>query len=116
MRRMFAVLVLSAAAGCGAVGRGDPHPDALVGRITTAGRPVKSVVVTAYGPDGKPAGGMTNDDGVYTIPNPPKGKLTFQIMSPGAGKPPFPARYSTRSNDLSVDYSGGKQTFDMELS
>ncbi len=118
MSRMLTVLAACAAAaavGCGAIGRSDPHPDALTGRITTGGQPVKSVMVTVTGPDGAPAGGTTNDDGVYTIPNPPKGKLKFRLVAPGGGKAPFPTRYATPSNDLTFEYGGGKETYDMDL-
>src|SRR4051794_25740176 len=99
MFRVLSVLALFTAvgtiAGCGAGAR-DANPEALTGKITFNGQPVKAVTVTAISPAGA-AGGTTNDDGVYTIPNPPKGKLQFQLVSPGSGKAPFPAKY-TRPN------------------
>ena len=117
MLRTIPVLILFAAvcavAGCGAGAR-EANPDALTGKITYNGQPVRSVTVTAMSPSG-PAGGTTNDEGVYTIPNPPKGKLTFQLVSPGSGKPSFPVKYTQPNGELSFEYTGGKQTYNMDL-
>ena len=117
LRTLFVLSLFVASAvsaGCGAAAR-EAHPDVLVGKITHNGQPVKSVTVTVLGPGGSPAGGTTNDEGVYTIPNPPKGTLTFQLVAPGSGKPPFPVKYTKPNNDLRVEYTGGKQTYDMDL-
>jgi hypothetical protein len=112
---VLSLFVASAvSAGCGAAAR-DAHPDVLVGKITHNGQPVKSVTVTVFGPDGSPAGGTTNDEGVYTLPSPPKGQLKFQLVAPGSGKPPFPVKYTQPNNDLTFEYTGGKQTYDMNL-
>jgi hypothetical protein len=117
MQRMFAITALlalsGAIAGCGAGAR-EANPDALTGKITYNGQPLKAVTVMAIG-GGTPAGGTTNDEGVYTIPNPPKGKLKFQLTAPGSGKTPFPAKYTKPDNDLSFEYTGGKQTYNMDL-
>ena len=111
---LFVASAVSAGCGIGAKQQ-EAHPDALVGKITHNGQPVKAVTITVLGPDGTPAGGTANDDGTYTIPNPPKGQLKFQLVAPGSGKPPFPAKYTQPNNDLTFDYTGGKQTYDMNL-
>lgn len=116
-RVLFALPVLVAlvaGAGCGANGSREAHPDALTGKVTFNGQPVKSVTITAIGPDGKPYGGTTNEEGVYTIPSPTKGRLEFQLIAPG-GKAAFPEKYTKPKNGLSFEYAGGKQTYDMEL-
>lgn len=119
MRSMFTILSLSvvafAGAGCGAFNGRQANPDALIGRITHNGQPMKSVTLMATGSDGTPVGGTTNDEGVYTIPNPPKGNLQFQLVSPGSGKPVFPTKYTKPNNGLGCQYTGGRQTYDMDL-
>jgi len=119
VRRVFPVLVLfvalGASAGCGIGGAREAHPDALVGKITHNGQPMKSVAIFVIGPAGETAGGTTNEEGVYTIPSPPKGKLKFRLISPGSGKPRFPVKYTLPNNDLSFEYTDGKQTYDMDL-
>ena len=61
MLRVLSVLglfaALAASAGCGAGAKQEAHPDALVGKITHNGQPVKAVTITVLGPDGTPAGG-----------------------------------------------------------
>ncbi|QJW96610.1 carboxypeptidase-like regulatory domain-containing protein [Frigoriglobus tundricola] len=108
------VPVLALAAGCGAIGGLEAHPDALTGKITYNGQPVKSVALTVTGPDGKPSGGATNDEGVYTIPNPPKGTLQIQLSAPG-GKAAFPVKYTKPNSGLSVAYTGGRLTHNIDL-
>lgn len=117
MRRLFAIpllfALLAAITGCGAGAR-DANPEALTGKVTFNGQPVKAVTITVLG-SGAPTGGTTNEEGVYTIPNPPKGQLQFQLVAPGSGKAPFPVKYTKPNNGLSFEYTGGKQTYDMEL-
>jgi hypothetical protein len=104
------------AVGCGGIDSSrQAHPDALVGKLTYNGQPLKSVILTATGVDGTLAGGTTNEEGVYTIPSPPRGKLQLQLSAPGTGKLPFPAKYTKPNSDLTTEYTGGKQTFDIEL-
>jgi hypothetical protein len=107
------LLAATALAG-GCVGSKPAHPDSLGGKITTNGQPVRSIVVTVSGSDGKSAGGMTNEEGVYLIPDPPKGKLAFQLSPPG-GKATFPRKYTKPNNGLAFEYTGGTQTYDLDL-
>jgi hypothetical protein len=109
---LLASLTLSA--GCGIGGGREANPEALTGKVTANGQPVKSVTLTVTGPDGKTAGGTTSEAGTYTIPNPPKGALKFQFVAP-AGKATFPVKYTKPGNDLAFEYTGGKQTYDIDL-
>ena len=108
-------LALGLLTGCGGTGGREAHPDALTGKVTYNGQPVKSVALTVTGPDGKAVGTTADDQGVYTIPSPPKGQLQFQLAAPGGGKLPFPEKYTKPNNGLSVEYAGGRQTYDIEL-
>lgn len=100
-------------AGCSQSG-GDAHPDSLSGKITFQGQPVPEATMIVTGSDGKTAGGSANAAGEYLIPEPPKGKLKFQFF-PGAKKDSIPMKYLKPDNDLSFEFIGGKQTYDIDL-
>jgi len=102
--------------------------DVLTGKVTLNGAPAKNVTVTVAGADGLPANAATGDDGVYSIPNPPQGTLQVRVTGfvptppPGVKAPPpppgstsVPARYTKPNNGLSVEYTGGKQSYDIEM-
>lgn len=115
-RRLISLVALMTAAifvaGCGTTK--EANPEALTGKVTANGQPVRSTTLTVTGPDGKTAGGTTNEEGVYTIPTPPKGNLSFLFIPPG-GKATFPTKYTKPGNGLSFEYQGGKQTYDLDL-
>lgn len=116
MRKMWTALTALAvmtAIGCGA-GGGVAHPDALSGKVTAGGKPVASATLVVTGPEGQSSGGTTNDDGTYLIPEPPKGKLSFQFIMT-SNKSLIPAKYSKPNNGLTFDYTGGSQTYDIDL-
>lgn len=98
--------------GCGK--NQEANQDSLTGKVTVNGQPVKTTVITVTGPDGKPSGGTTNDEGVYLIPNPPKGELKFTFV-PSGPKSGIPDKYTRPNNDLKFTYTGGKQTYDIDL-
>jgi hypothetical protein len=109
---LLAVAALTLAAGCDS-GR-DAHPDALSGKVTSKGQPVQYATIIVTGPDGRTAGGTTNEAGEYTIPSPPEGALTFHF-APAGKKSTVPAKYAKANNGLSFTYTGGKQTYDIDL-
>ncbi len=100
----------------------------LSGTITVGGVPASEVTLVAIGPDGVEATGLTDGTGKYRIENPPKGALRFRLGSqvppppPGVQAPPpppdaanIPAKYRTAKNELTFEYTGGKQTYDFDL-
>lgn len=110
---VFIFLCGTISIGCNQSG-GDAHPDSLSGKITLQGQPVAEATMVVTGPDGKTAGGSANSAGEYVIPEPPKGVLKFQFF-PGAKKDSIPQKYLKPDNGLSFEYTGGKQTYDIEL-
>ncbi|VTR99110.1 carboxypeptidase-like regulatory domain-containing protein [Tuwongella immobilis] len=115
MRAIAFALVAGLMIGCsGGSTSNDDTAESINGKITFKGEPVKGVTLIVKSADGKDAGGSTNEVGEYTIPSPPKGKLGFMLI-PAGGKAAFPAKYTKAGNDLSFDYQGGKQTFNIEL-
>ena len=100
--------------GCGDGGNSkDDTLQSISGKVIFKGEPVKSTTIVVSGPNNASAGGTSNEQGEYIIPNPPTGLLKFQLIP--AGKVPFPAKYTKANNDLTFDYQGGKQTFNLEL-
>ncbi|MDB5308938.1 MAG: hypothetical protein JWO38_3140 [Gemmataceae bacterium] len=111
----FAGCVLAVlAAGCGKAGK--EHGE-LTGKVTMNGRSPGVLTLVVTGPDGKTAGGNTNDAGEYRIPDPPQGDLKFQVIAPRqVGKPPaVPAKYGKQGNGITYSYTGGNQTYDIDL-
>ena len=114
---ILAAAVLATAVGCDGTS-GEAHPDSLVGTVTLDGTVVPSESLIVTGPNGEVAGGSTNDAGEYLIPDPPKGQLKVQFMPPVRGnrnKPMIPIKYTKPGNDLGIEYTGGKHTYDIEL-
>jgi hypothetical protein len=116
LRGLALMLILLVVAGCG----GQPvNPDAaniLSGRVTHKGNPVPNLTLVVSGPDGSKRGGSTNDQGEYRIPNPPQGKLSFQFIEAGRpGSSAIPKKYAQPNNGVNYDYTGGLQTFDIQL-
>jgi hypothetical protein len=109
---LLAVAALALAAGCES-GR-EAHPDSLSGKVTFKSQPVPYATIIVTGPDGRTAGGTTNEAGEYTIPSPPEGELKFHFP-PAGKKSPVPAKYAKANNGLSFTYTGGKQTYDIDL-
>jgi hypothetical protein len=129
MKRLHVLSILLSAAlpaaGCSSGPDGD---NVLTGTVTRNGQPVKNVTVTVGVKDGPEANAVTGDDGEYRIPNPPKGALQVRVTAltppppPGTKAPPpppgsitIPPRYTKADNGLSVEYTGGKQTYDIDL-
>lgn len=120
MRIMILCTAALTAAAVGCDSASDATPNALVGKVTLGGQPLASESITVIGPGGEVSGGTTNADGDYLIPDPPTGQLTFQLMPQDPGRRPakggIPAKYTKPGNDLGVEYTGGRQTYDIELS
>ncbi|HJZ58715.1 MAG TPA: carboxypeptidase-like regulatory domain-containing protein [Gemmataceae bacterium] len=112
MRYLLAGLVAAMAIGCGAQTAGK---NTLSGKVTAHGRPVADVALVVTGPDGKTSGGTTNPEGVYLIPDPPKGQLQFHFIPAGPAKKSVPEKYVKPGNGLGLEYTGGKRTYDIEL-
>lgn len=90
----------------------------LTGRITSGGQPIPFLNLMASGPKGYNTGGSTNENGEYTMPEPPKGLLRFQVFIPG--KLPkgvtITEKYAKADGSgLTFEYKGGRQTFDIDL-
>ncbi|VTT98388.1 unnamed protein product [Gemmataceae bacterium] len=112
-------------AGCGGQ-RSAEETHALVGSITVAGQPARDVMIVARGSDGKDYSGVSDATGKYQIDNPPIGTLRITLASATPPPPPgvkgagasrepryVPAGYSGTSADLTVEFTGGTQVFDI---
>jgi hypothetical protein len=53
-------------AGCGKNGKLKTYP--VAGSVTSKGQPLSNAVVTFFPPSGRPAAGITNAQGEFTIP------------------------------------------------
>lgn len=126
LARLAPALLAALLAGCdgGGAGTGERTPNVLSGTVRLNGDPVEFVMLVAAGPDGTEVSGPHLPGGRYEIENPPAGRLTFRFAAappdagPPGGRPPksgIPAKYFTARNDLSFEYAGGKQTYDIEL-
>lgn len=113
--RLAAWFLAALTTGC--VARSDKDHGELSGKITLNGQPVGVLTLIVTGPDGKTSGGNTNEAGEYRIPDPPQGNLSFQFVAPRqAGKQPaVPAKYGKPGNGVTFTYTGGNQTYDIEL-
>src|SRR4051794_6203038 len=121
------------ASGCGGV------RNSVSGKVTFGGRPVAGMV-TFVGADGKEATAPINPDGSYTVVNPPAGQVQVVVKNfPGmaGGNQPKPnprlpqlpgsvttaaplgvappAKYAAPSPALTFTVTGGRQTYDVEL-
>lgn len=127
MRARFLVVlvpVMFGLAGCGS--KGGRSSEVLSGRLTLSDQPISHATVVAATGD-KEVSGPTSRDGVYMIYAPPKGTLRFKVYTvpppppgrqpppPLPGQPVIPAKYQRFDNELSFEYMGGKQTFDIAL-
>ena len=114
---ILSAVVLATAVGCDRTS-GEAHPDSLVGKVTLGGAVVPSESLIVTGPNGEVAGGSTSDAGKYLIPDTPKGRLKVQFMPPVRGnrnKPMIPMKFTKPVNDRGIEYTGGKQTNDVEM-
>jgi hypothetical protein len=120
MRRCFQLTALLGAAlalasgGCG--NQNTSGKNLLSGTVKADGQLVPDVPLVVTGPDGKTAGGMTDPKGEYIIPDPPQGKLQFHFMPAGPSAKLIPKKYTKTGNGLEFDYTGGKQTYNVEMS
>jgi hypothetical protein len=128
MRRATKCLVVFGGfvvAGCGGQRSAD-ETHALVGNITVAGQPARDVMIVARGSDGKDYSGVSDTTGRYQIDNPPIGPLRITlapatpppppgVKAVGASREPryVPAGYSGNNADLTVEFTGGTQVFDI---
>jgi hypothetical protein len=82
------------------------------------GNPVPRATVCAVREDKSEVSAQTTLDGKYSLTGLPVGKLQFKVVgSPSAvpGMPQVPDRYKKLNNGLGFEYSGGRQTFEIEL-
>lgn len=112
--------------GCGQ-SDGDSPKESLTGKVMFDDKPVSMATVVAIGSDQKEVSAQSDDNGEYRLANPPHGSLKFQVytippappgvksgpMPPGMTK--LPAKYSKPDNELSYDFQGGNQTYDITL-
>ena len=125
MRHLCVAAIALAVAGCGAA-EVDPVADVLTGAVSLDGKPANFTMIIAAGTGGKEVSGPRRPDGTFRIENPPKGPLAFRFAD---GPPPpgprgvapsatgnIPPKYLAAGNGLTFDYTGGKKTFDIELS
>jgi hypothetical protein len=116
-------VLLAAGIGCG---RMDSERNTIAGKMTLNGQPIQSATVFVTGPDDAVASGPVSG-GNYTIRRAPVGPLRFRVVSVPPPPPgsriklktdtgaSIPERYQSSDNELSLDYKGGKQIFDIAL-
>ncbi|HTU21065.1 MAG TPA: hypothetical protein VMG10_23635 [Gemmataceae bacterium] len=124
--RFLAILVPLVLGLAGCEGKSGRSSEVLTGRLMLNDQPVSHATVVASVGD-KEASTPTAKDGTYTLYDPPKGTLRFKVYTippppPGMptppslpGQPVIPARYQSFDNELSFQYAGGKQVFDITL-
>jgi hypothetical protein len=110
---LLAAAAVVVSVGCG--GGGNSEKNVLSGTVKANGQLVSDLPLVVTGPDGKTAGGMTNPQGEYIIPDPPQGKLQFHFTPAGPAAKLVPKKYTKPGNGLEFDYTGGKQKYDIEL-
>ena len=118
-------------AGCGDSGIGGAK---VSGKVTVAGQPVKDVIVT-FAPEtgGRPATGVTDASGYYSLATLAKGdgalpgkyKVVFSMVQSDPGSstaptapppPPFNAKYLTgETSGFSKEVKAGSNTIDFDL-
>lgn len=115
-----AILLLAALSGCG---QSDLPKIGLVdGRVTMDQQPLAGLIVTFKPEIGRPAMGITDQDGhfdleyTYGVPGTKVGANTVGFSWPigTTGQPEIPARYSGKS-ELFREVKAGRNTFDFEL-
>jgi hypothetical protein len=127
MRTRFLLVLVPVVLGLTGCGSGNNRSSqALTGRLTLNNQPISHATVVVAAGD-QEISGPTSKDGVYTIYAPPKGKLRFKVYTvpppppgmppppPMPGQPVIPTKYQQFGNDLSFEYTGGKQKFDIAL-
>ena len=119
LRHLACALVLTVLIGCG----GD-HPQLgfVSGRVLHDGKPVEGVIVTFKPEEGRPAVGVTDENGKYQLEysyqlkgtkvGPNKVGLSWPIGVTGSIE--IPARYSGKT-ELSCEVEAGCNTFDIDL-
>ena len=136
------LMLLAGTLGCGS---GDRMPaNAITGTVTFKGAPVRFASLAAFGAEGEQRVSRTDEDGHYLIVNPPPGELSIRFVdlpppSPPRPNPPpragvkydipppreamtppppptnIPARYLKPDGGLPFHYTGGRQTFDIDI-
>lgn len=122
MRSWGSLLTLCAIllAGCGSGDR--PPLGSVSGTVTVNGEPFSGVIVSFMPDKGRPATGMTDDNGRYTLeyvqgvkgcktgPN----KVVFFAPTGGTMSHSIPRKYQSES-ELAADVKSGSNTFDFDL-
>jgi hypothetical protein len=119
----FLLIVLLAATGCGGQTQPTGEENTLTGTVVLNGQPADYSMVVAIGPNGQEATGPRLADGSYNIINPPTGMLKFKFAAgpPIPGGPPaaktgnVPAKYLSETKELTFEYAGGNQVYNIEL-
>jgi hypothetical protein len=130
-RVTFVGALVVALVGCSTT----PPRNNLSGKVLLGSEAVIEGIVTLHGPDGKQATSSIFPNGTYSIDDPPIGKcqITLQGIPAGAttggGRPlkhgektetgsrpsQIPKKYGRLDNGLTVEFSPGRQTYDIVL-
>jgi hypothetical protein len=126
----FALLVLVLASGCG------PAVSSVAGTITYDGKPVCSGTVMLLADGASPLYAQLKDDGTFTLPRVPVGKVRLTVTSPDPARPvlvkgdtephakgppdprwfPLPTRYADPSQSgLEFNVTRQKNTWEIKL-
>jgi hypothetical protein len=118
----LACLALVSLVGCGG-GADRPDLGYVTGTVTLDGEPLEGVQVLFQPEDGRPAGGLANEDGYYVIeyikgekgtkvgPN----TVAFSWLPGDSRAKPIPARYLGKTSELKFDVQPGNNQFDLKL-
>jgi hypothetical protein len=118
----FICLVLVSLTGCGD-GADRPALGYVTGTVTLDGEPLEGVMVMFQPEDGRPAGGLADGDGHYSIeyikgekgtkvgPN----TVTFSWLPGDSRAKPIPPQYTAKETALKFDVKKGNNTFDLKL-
>jgi hypothetical protein len=115
---MAVFLIFAGVLSSGCNERPNETTDSISGRVMMEGKPVPRATVCVVGEDKSEVSAQTTLEGKYLLAGPPIGKLQFKVTgSPSrvSGIPHVPPRYSKLDNGLTFEYTGGRQTFEIEL-
>lgn len=118
---LFCAVLLSAV-GCGD-GADRPALGYVTGTVTLDGAPLEGVQVLFQPADGRPAGGLADEDGHYVIEyiKGEKGTkvglntVSFSWLPGDSRAKPIPSRYLGKDSELKLEVKQGNNKFDLEL-